>query len=521
MVSRSVITTGFFLFFSLISHSAAGGQEEVEVEAVDVEFIEIEADNQHSRKNNRTLAHPQGYDYRLRPEGQSKLAWHVGNEVTAAATLGGVYLGGWAAQKFLSNYISMIPASALLMGLGIGLDYATSKNWSDLGWRLGMRSPLIALNLIQSRTPFYYPNPMLESLFVEAPIAIRGAVEYSQQQAPSSIKQSFLVPGSEFDRDHMQVIYSSLSKPKLTFKFSPLPLPICERDVLLEDGDLHPELLQLSCAARKAGIKQVELIPENTRPKSLSVVIHGSDSQSQYSISFPETDSRAEWLTGVLGVNTSAVNPRPVLSPLSNCVMGEIAELVLSQTGEGDSKGAQWVSTCSDMKTTMKVKGELVLFPFGGDHGYLLVDHGLSQGIDDPVIWIDSTADNESLTQAWLDELEEKLVPGPERGIWRGISIARSVITRMAAQYGVSWLMGLKEPEEESQSSESTEGENQTQGSDGKPAKNRPPETQPETSGGPVPPVASGGPSSGPSVLPNFDPSDSNLNITLDDLRKW
>ena len=131
------------------------------------------------------------------------------------------------------------------------------------------------------------------------------------------------------------------------------------------------------------------------------------------------------------------------MSPLSSCILNEITEQITSAGAKiGYARKNESISPCPDMTVEAKATGNLLLMPLG-PQGYLLADYGLAQGVDNPLFWINSIADLDPLTQEWLDNLDEQMVPGSERGLWRGVSILRSVTTRVVAQYGISWLLGL------------------------------------------------------------------------------
>ena len=447
MLDTGFKALGLILFFFWCSVYAMGDESEVThgVEASESEVIES-VDNSSSLEelSLQPALPPEGFEFRLRPEGQSRFAWHARKEAMTVLALGGVYLGSWVAQKTLSKYVD-ISIPMLLTSVGVGLDYMTSQNWSDFGWRLGMRTPAVLLSLIENSTPFYIPNPVWESLVLEAPMAVMGWNEYSRQGTPVMLGPTAFLSGSRFDQSYLRIMYTGFPEATLTVifpgKLTPDDMLACESGEV--PANVHPEIFKLGCAAKKEKISHIELLPENSRPRKIKITFHRADKSSPMGLVFPQVDSRLEWMTDTIKTNAMPTGSRRILSPLSSCILNEITEQITSAGAKiGYARKNESISPCSDMTVEAKATDNLLLMPLG-PQGYLLADYGLAQGVDDPLFWINSIADPGLLTQEWLDNLEGQLVPGAEKGLWRGVSIMRSVTTRVVAQYGISWLLGL------------------------------------------------------------------------------
>ncbi|MCL6270316.1 hypothetical protein M3P05_10330 [Sansalvadorimonas sp. 2012CJ34-2] len=63
---------------------------------------------------------PEGFEKRLLPQWQPKALWHAQKEGLNILSLGSVFLGSWAANKYLSRYTN-IPLPMIMMGAGVSL----------------------------------------------------------------------------------------------------------------------------------------------------------------------------------------------------------------------------------------------------------------------------------------------------------------------------------------------------------------------------------------------------------------
>ncbi|MCL6270315.1 hypothetical protein M3P05_10325 [Sansalvadorimonas sp. 2012CJ34-2] len=391
---------------------------------------------------------PMGFRHRVRPVDQTRLEWHLRKEAVSALTVSGFYVGAYAAQRLLPDYITKV-TPVLLNGAGITLDYLTAQDATDFGFRLGLRSIPFMMNLIINRSPYYIPNPILEALILESPAVIKGLAEYSGQSNLYTTGVNSLLPGSEFDQKYFRIFYSAESEPSIKIQFRETPTKESLQECDLPDGvdgnkAVHSELMKLRCQARKHQINHLELLPFNYQGNWLIATFSKADgSRFGFTIKYPNTPSRLLWLTDPLRLNSAVSGLKPVLSPLSQCILNELGELLSWNLDRDFSENVEIESQCSDLEVSVLSTENLMMFPLGG-RGYLLVDHGISQGLSNPLIWLNSVADTQQITQEWLSRLEYDLIPGPERGAWRAVSILRSIVTRTAAQYGISWLIGLR-----------------------------------------------------------------------------
>ncbi len=129
------------------------------------------------------------------------------------------------------------------------------------------------------------------------------------------------------------------------------------------------------------------------------------------------------------------------LSPFSACSLDFISD-VLNDSDLLAEDDPIAVSICNDLQVNVLGSGNLIAAPLSQNTGYLLVDHGISQGTAKPDIWINSVADNEALSLEWLTKVTSLLVPGPELGAWRLLSSARSTGYRMLTR---AWINSLTE----------------------------------------------------------------------------
>ena len=95
----------------------------------------------------------------------------------------------------------------------------------------------------------------------------------------------------------------------------------------------------------------------------------------------------------------------------------------------------------------------LQLVPLGQE-GYILLDHGLSQGTRAPDLWI-ATSSHQEATEA-LALIEKRLVPGPEVGPWRLLTSARSLIHQFIANLVMDVWSSLNVPEVHQKQSQDT-----------------------------------------------------------------
>ena len=377
---------------------------------------------------------------RLREGEQSLTNWHVKNEATAA--LG--FVGTMGATYVLSKTLpSWLPAKTFFTGAGIAIDSLTASDITDFAARQAIRA-------ITLGAEFYYSNTLnnsrlwfaLSQLLPELPNLIQGSREWWKQKQPShqGLEQSFLLGESEFGSFELQVTTTPVPSLVFSANYYSSPSSASSRTKKAKSTPLFSSVTNLM-ATNKLRKLVIRPVYSPNKPLSLDIDALQKGNHRHVSLALTSLTEGHQWSSSLLTANTPSHGDRPVYIPLSRCVVEDInRSLVQSQ-----HETLTIESACSDLLSITSGTQSLQMIPLD-EQSYLLADHGISQSIQAPDLWLGNHQHPDNQKLNWL---ESQLIPGGERGLWRLVSSARALAYQLSAHYLISKIAAQdsREPE--------------------------------------------------------------------------
>ena len=362
---------------------------------------------------------PVGMEERLMVEGDSRTSWYVTNEAHQLFITGGVVLGGYLLNKALGVVAPKVPAGTLLATAGVVLDYTLSSSLKEFAFKQTVRLPY---NMYRLYGGHEYLPAWLSPLVEESPTLLTGAWELGRQVKP-------VLPAG------VQQIHTELHAPTYDLFFHNVEHPFfsinikdkgdCQNNTTSDESDFFAMLKQISCEAQIRGINTVRLTPHSENGNhTLDICLDTEKEPSRegqcHSIRSGEA-RKALWLTNTLSKPVDRNTTITILSPFSTCALATIKDFILGERQEAHN------AHCEDMRVPA-VSSHYMQLATLGETGYLLADHTDTQGLALPEMWLVNSpqAPAEALSVE-LATLEERRIPGPEYGIWRLVSAARSI----------------------------------------------------------------------------------------------
>ncbi len=368
------------------------------------------------------LQTPEGFDAYLIPEGRSRATQYAYNEALQFLVSGSTL----ALSAALYASAPKLPLPILLFGAHATLDFFQSYSWTDFINRQYPRASLTAFQFLNAALRDLW----LSTLFQEIPTLMQGTFESVSQLYPSL--QYGQVPVHS-DNQHYQLFFHNQGTKNLTLSFSKT-----EMQDNISNEPPNP-FLSLSQSANKAGIKQLVLIPGyNEAEKILQVCLFKNTHLYCKTFLIDDTLSAGRpWLTDVLAVYPERNSIGQVLSPLSACTLKHIEALLTSYNRHPQKL------VCQDIVVSA-VNGHNMQAVDLGNSGYLLADHTDSQGIELPTLWLNTRSSKVAPGEAALKAIEERRMPGAERGLWRLFTTVRSLLHHQILDTGINALIALK-----------------------------------------------------------------------------
>lgn len=375
---------------------------------------------------------PVGMEELLIGEGENRTSWHAVNEANQLLVTGGTILGGFLLNKALGVIAPNISAGTLLATAGVVLDYTLSSSLKNFALKQTVRLPY---NLYRLYAGHEYLSPWLSPLVVESPTLLTGAWESGRQAKP-------VLPAG------VQQIHTGLHTSTYDLFFHNVEHPFfsihikdkgdCQINNTSGESDFFSMLEQISCLAQNHSVNTVRLVPHSENGNhTLDICLDTEKTSSEegqcHAIRSSEA-KKALWLTNALSkpVDRNAVTS--ILSPFSDCSLATIKDFILDE--EQDTREVH----CEDMLLPA-VSGHYMQLATLGETGYLLADHTDTQGLALPEMWLVNSpqAPAETLSLE-LASLEERRIPGPEYGIWRLLSAARSITHHTLLNKAFEWF---------------------------------------------------------------------------------
>ncbi len=391
---------------------------------------------------------------RLRPEGQSLIEHYAWREGSHMLTFGGVMAASYVLSQLLPS--GLVGQGIIMLSAGVTLDAMTSQNWLDFTLRQVVRLPwLLLMPRFKAEDPLsFWGRLALLNIASEIPNLSMGNQEYLMQQQPEHSGLSTSIDLLDTPEESVQLTLRTepveeISFSRISSRRGARPFRHSLRNLQAFDR-LQASIDKAPLSGFLSTLIDHQLDEILIKPTQgddgrqvLEVKLH-KDGGGRYLLLHLPKDELLPWSTSLFRSNHLTKGGVRLLSPLSGRVMREVAEFADSE----DFFRQIHINESSDLRVFAQ-SGKVLQWLPAGEGSYFLIDHGLSQGLRAPDIWMGVWPEQvgrwiES-PKDWLARLESRLIPGDECGNWRLLSSVRSMWYRMVSDVVVDLL--TKPPE--------------------------------------------------------------------------
>ena len=374
--------------------------------------------------------------HRLRADSEPLLEWHVKNEARTALTFAGVMGASYLIASALPRWV---PARALMAGAGVAIDSLTAHDTPDFMARQLIRLASMGVqyqfsNQLQNSWTWFAASQLLP----EIPNLIQGGREWHQQQQAHHDGLNQHIPLGVKDSHKFDLyIKNTKASSSIQLHFTSVASPKSQ-----QPSQAQSPLGSVTDLMSAHQLDWLLLIPgyQNQKPV-LELRAQRGQKVELLTLAFPKVAPLTKWATDHLLHNKTTAGETSVLYPLSPCIVRHLQQHFSQPVGTG---GELVSVSCTDL-TTRTVGGNVLQAIPLEPSSYLLADHGLSQATRAPDLWLIQGGIKQLQANDFV-QLEEKLIPGNERGLWRLVTSARSLTYHLAGHYIITKATKSTEP---------------------------------------------------------------------------